>query len=225
MKRLLSFKGLFLMVLMYSISNFSVPLNNFVLKNFDDAFAVSKITNKKVVVMFSSEECYYCKKFEEEVLTNESVQKWLRTEFVFVEITAKNSETASFRNKKYTYSQLFGAFGVRGTPAFFFFEGEDNFLGSVPGYVEADTFENLLKYLLFKDNTKVQFQDFIKKDYEIKIRKRVLSLSKKDIEFLLKIDPNTKLYDKSYDSYTNVVVREKNDEYKNFVVINEKNKK
>ncbi|BBE30795.1 thioredoxin [Tepiditoga spiralis] len=225
MKKLLNFKFSIFVMLIISISIFSVPLNNFVLRNFNDAFTVSKITGKKVIIMFSSEECYYCKKFEEEILTNKDVQKWLRTEFVFAEITAKNDGTADFRNKKYTYPQLFGAFGVRGTPTFVFFEDEDNFLGSIPGYVEANTFENLLKYLLFKDNTKVQFQDFIKKDYGINIRKRSLNLNKKDIETLLKIDPNTKIYNKSYDDYTNVVVDNENNNYKNFIIIKEKSKK
>ncbi|MEN3042905.1 MAG: thioredoxin fold domain-containing protein [Fervidobacterium sp.] len=50
------------------------------------AHNVSKIEDKLLIIVFSSPNCYYCKLFEKEVLTNKSVQEFLRGNYTIVKI-------------------------------------------------------------------------------------------------------------------------------------------
>jgi thioredoxin-related protein len=212
---------MFLMVI--SIISFS-NLNTFVVNDFDAALKIGEITGKDVIVMFSSESCYYCKKFKEETLIDSEIQKWLKTEFVFAEIFADKNKKATYMGRTMNYLELFGTFGVRGTPTFFFFNNKGEALSQLPGYVPKDVFLSILKFFKYFRKEKISFQEFQEKNIDLNIDKKVLNLSKKDIEFLLKNDPNTKLYDNKLDEYTNIVVEEKNKELENkyYIVIYEK---
>ncbi|KAF2956128.1 thioredoxin fold domain-containing protein [Marinitoga sp. 38H-ov] len=203
-----------------SIDNSSI--NSFIIHDFDNALKIGNITGKKVIVMFSSESCYYCKKFKSEVLTDKEIQKWLKTEFIFAEIYADKNKKATYLGKTLNYLELFGAFGVRGTPTFFFFNSKGEALSQLPGYVPNDIFLSILKF--FKYDKKITFQEFQEKNIDVSIDKKVLNLSKEEIHFLLKNDPNTKLYNNNLDEYSNIVLKEKNQslEEKYYIVIYEK---
>lgn len=218
------YKKLLVMFLMaISIISFS-NLNTFVVNDFDAALKIGEITGKDVIIMFSSESCYYCKKFKEETLIDSEIQKWLKTEFVFAEIYANKNKNATYMGKTMNYLELFGAFGVRGTPTFFFFNSKGEALSQLPGYVPKDVFLSILKFFKYFRKEKISFQEFQEKNIDVNIDRKVLNLSKEDIEFLLKNDPNTKLYNNKLDEYTNIVVEEKNEELENkyYVVIYEK---
>ena len=218
------YKKLFIMVLVViSIISFS-NMNNFIINDFDNALKIGNITGKNVIIMFSSESCYYCKKFKNDVLTDKEIQKWLKTEFVFAEIYTDKNKKATYDGRTFNYLELFGAFGVRGTPTFFFFDSKGEAISRLPGYVPNDTFLSILKYFKYYMKEKTSFQEFLDKEIDVEIDKKVLELDKKDIEFLLKNDPNTKEYNEKLDKYTNVVLNKKNKkiEDKFFVVIYKK---
>jgi len=191
------------------ITIFSVPLDEFVFKNFNNAFEVAKLANKKVVVMFSSPTCPVCNQFKETTLLDEEIQKWLRTEFVFVEIYPTN-EKATFQGEEYNYGQLFYAFGARYTPTFAFFDNQQNPFGAITGGYPADIFIDILKYVSYERNEEISLDKFIEDELgkEIHILPKTVHLSKNEIDRLLELDPNTKTYEpgKSYDPYTNIVI-------------------
>lgn len=211
-----------LVISIYSFSN--VKLDDFVIHDFNNAIKIGDITGKNVIVMFSSETCYYCKKFKNEVLVDKEIQKWLRTEFVIAEINPDRNKKAVYKGKTLNYAELFGAFGVRGTPTFFFFNSKGEALAQLPGYVEKDTFLSILKYFKYYRNEKISFKNFLSKKVDVVIGKKILKLNKEDIDFLLKNDPNTKKYNKKLDEFTNVVMDEedKKVEDKYYVVIYKK---
>ncbi|WGS65764.1 thioredoxin family protein [Marinitoga aeolica] len=218
-------KILILVLLVISIYSFSnVKLDDFVVHDFNNAMKIGKITGKNIIVMFSSETCYYCKKFKNEVLVDKEIQKWLRTEFIIAEINPDRNKKAIYQGKTLNYAELFGAFGVRGTPTFFFFDSKGEALAQLPGYVPKDVFLSILKFFKYFRKERISFQEFQEKNIDVNIDRKVLNLSKDDIEFLLKNDPNTKLYDNKLDEYTNIVLEKKKEELENkfYVVIYEK---
>ncbi|HNV06350.1 MAG TPA: thioredoxin fold domain-containing protein [Petrotogaceae bacterium] len=196
----------FLLILFGAVLTMAATsLKDFSVIDFDNAFKISELTGKKVVVMFTSDDCYYCKKFEDETLTDPTIIQWLKTSFIFTQITSSNIKTAKYNGKTYTYSQLFGAFGVRGTPTFAFFSKTEYF-GTVSGFMDATNFMNILKYLQYYEKNKdVSMADFIKSKTEVPLTKKILSLPQQDIDLLLKIDPNVKAYAPGLDKYTNVI--------------------
>ncbi|KLO21651.1 MULTISPECIES: thioredoxin family protein [unclassified Marinitoga] len=187
-----------------SIYSYAANLDDFIIHDFNTALKIGEITGKNVVIMFSSKSCYYCKKFKEDVLTDKEIQKWLRTEFIFAEIYADKNKIANFKNKSMNYVELFGAFGIRGTPTFFFFDKEP--LAQLPGFVEKDTFLSILKYFKYLKTRNIKYQDFVKSNIKVNIERKILKLKKEDIEYLLLNDPNTKKYNEKMDKYTNVIL-------------------
>ncbi|PNR94853.1 thioredoxin fold domain-containing protein [Petrotoga sp. 9PWA.NaAc.5.4] len=200
------------------VSIFSVPLEEFVLNNFNNAFTAAKLTDKNVVVMFSTPTCPACKQFKQTTLLNEEVQNWLRTEYVFVEIYPTN-EKAIFQGNEYTHGQLFYALGARYTPTFIFFDSEQNPFGAITGSYPPEIFIDVLKYVIYEGNEKISLDQFIQDNLgeKVEISPKTIYLKEEEINKLLEIDPNTKLYSsgKTFDPYTNVIFSEETD-LKNF---------
>ncbi|MCZ7384754.1 MAG: thioredoxin family protein [Candidatus Methanoperedens sp.] len=96
------------------------------------ALGAAKEQGKPVFVYARSESCGWCKKFEEETFTNESVIKTLKGNFILVSIDVYNqkNETRNFR--------------VRGTPAEIFLDSNGTEIKRIPGYTDTETFLNTI---------------------------------------------------------------------------------
>lgn len=96
------------------------------------ALGVAKKQGKPVFVYARSESCGWCKKFEAETFTNESVIKTLNENFILVTIDVYNqkNETRNFR--------------VRGTPAEIFLDSNGTEIKRIPGYTDTETFLNTI---------------------------------------------------------------------------------
>ncbi|MCX7653059.1 MAG: thioredoxin fold domain-containing protein [Fervidobacterium sp.] len=159
------------------------------------AHNVSKIEDKLLIIVFSSPNCYYCKLFEKEVLTNKSVQEFLRGNYVIVKIEPSNYKT-TFLGKPYTNNELFGAFGIRGTPTFVFLKGS-GVVTQVPGYMPPEDFLKALKYLIrvTEDNYKESFEVYSKKNDDLKGKPKIVNVTKEDANYILKNDKNAEKVD------------------------------
>ncbi|MGB8215757.1 MAG: thioredoxin family protein [Candidatus Methanoperedens sp.] len=96
------------------------------------ALGAAKEQGKPVFVYARSESCGWCKKFEAETFTNESVIKTLNENFILVSIDVYNqkNETRNFR--------------VRGTPAEIFLDSNGTEINRIPGYTDTETFLNTI---------------------------------------------------------------------------------
>lgn len=109
----------FLIIAILALSVISLALT------LDDAYRLANITQRKLIMMFSSPTCYYCNLFKKEVFPKEDFQEILIPNFVFVELYATDEKTTLFAKEvlgeeSVSYRDLFAGFGVRGTPTFFF---------------------------------------------------------------------------------------------------------
>ena len=95
----------------------------------------AKSQGKPVFVYVRSEYCGWCKKFEEETFTNESVIKTLNENFILVSIDTdkQKNETRNFR--------------VRGTPTEIFLDPGGTEIKRIPGYTDTETFLNTINGL------------------------------------------------------------------------------
>ncbi len=97
----------------------------------DDARA----QGKPVFVYARSENCGWCKKFEAETFTNQSVIKKLNENFILVSIDVdrQKNETRNFR--------------VHGTPTEIFLDSNGTEIKRIPGYTDTETFLNTIETL------------------------------------------------------------------------------
>jgi thioredoxin-related protein len=96
------------------------------------ALGAAKAQGKPVFVYARSESCGWCKKFEEETFTNQSVIKTLNGNFILVSIDVYNqkNETRNFR--------------VHGTPTEIFLDSNGTEIKRIPGYTDTETFLNTI---------------------------------------------------------------------------------
>ncbi len=95
----------------------------------------AKAQGKPVFVYVRSEYCGWCKKFEDETLTNQSVAKTLNENFILVsiDVNKQKNETRNFR--------------VHGTPTEIFLDPNGTEIKRIPGYTDTETFLNTINQI------------------------------------------------------------------------------
>jgi thioredoxin-related protein len=173
----------------------SIFAYDFELKDLGVAHKLSTIEGKMLLVVFSSPSCYYCKLFDKDVLTDKNVQEFMRGNYIFVRIEPGSYKT-TFLGKSYTNDQLFGAFGVRGTPTFVFLKDKSQ-ITQVPGYMPAPDFLKALRFLVrvVEENYKGSFEEYSKKSDDYKGKPTIVNVKKEDADYVLKNDKNAKQVD------------------------------
>jgi thioredoxin-related protein len=158
------------------------------------AHKISVIEDKPLIIYFSSPSCVYCKKFESEVLSDEKFQELLKLYYTFVKIEPSNIKT-KFLENEYTNNELFGAFGVRGTPTFVFWY-KDAGITMVPGFMPLEDFLNALNYILkyVYEDYREDFQTFLDNKESFNPKTKVINISNTDADFVLAHDKNAKKY-------------------------------
>lgn len=156
----------------------------------DVAMRIALIEKKDPILMFSSDSCYYCKKFKSEAFVNETVEKLLNANFVFVEVFYNKLKKTTAFGEELDYGQLFQMFGVRGTPTFWFLTEAGTPVTYLPGYVPPDTFSKVLRYMaqeLYKQE--VEFTKYAEGEDDYIGTPLILTVSREDAEFVLEKDP------------------------------------
>ncbi len=98
----------------------------------------AKKQSKPIFLYFRSETCYWCIKFEEEVLSDKNVIDIMNKNFVLVSID-------TFRQKNISLN-----LNVRTTPYIIFFTKDGEEISRIPGYIPKEEFLNKLSELLQK---------------------------------------------------------------------------
>ncbi len=100
--------------------------------NLTAAIETAKVQGKPVFVYIRSEYCGWCRKFEEETFTNQTVIKTLNENFVLVslDINKQQNETKSF--------------AVFGTPTMVFLDSNGTGLKRIPGYTDTESFLSVI---------------------------------------------------------------------------------
>ncbi len=99
------------------------------------ALEAAKAQNKPVFVYARSEYCHWCKKFEAESFTNQTIIKTLNENFILfsIDVDKQKSETRNFR--------------VVGTPTEIFLDPNGTEIKRIRGYVDNGTFLNTINEL------------------------------------------------------------------------------
>lgn len=93
----------------------------------------AKTENKKILLIFDQDNCYYCDLFKEDTLSNSEVQEILNKNYIVVDIDINKEGSIASKYKIY------------GTPSTIFLNKNTKELHRIEGYVPADEFLNSLK--------------------------------------------------------------------------------
>lgn len=120
-------------------------------KDHETAPDQSKASGKPLIIHFYADWCSWCKKMDKNTFSEESVASYINDKFIATRInTEKNSDIAA-------------AFRVRGLPDTWFFTSEGESITHFPGFMPAEQFLSLLKYIGSNSFKSMDFEAYLKK--------------------------------------------------------------
>jgi thioredoxin-related protein len=104
-------------------------------------------SQRPVLVDVYTDWCGWCRRMDRDVYAREDVREYLARRYVIVKLDAEAGDAASYEGKAYKSSSLAGRFRVTGYPTTIFLRANGDHLVNVPGYVPADRFLLLLRFI------------------------------------------------------------------------------
>ena len=116
-------------------------------KPFEAAFDKARGDDKKVLLDVYTDWCVWCKRLDSNVYTDQRVVSYLGKHYVVVKMNAEDTTNVTYKTRTSTKVELAHAFGVRGYPTIIFFDSKGEAITSIPGYVDANRFLAVAKFI------------------------------------------------------------------------------
>ncbi len=127
---------------------------------FDEGVARARKEQKLLVVDFYTDWCHWCQVMDKETYGNPEIVDYAKEKVVMAKLNAETSEKFKFRGATYSGRELSMMFGVRGFPTTVFMTSEGELITSVSGFIPAERFKLILKYLADDWYEKMKFDEF-----------------------------------------------------------------
>ena len=128
---------------------------------YDEALLKAEKESKYILVFFYADGCSWCDKMEREVYANEEVKQILSDKFISVKINAGSNNKIVQNGEEITEKKLATLFKVTGYPTTWFLEDKDKGIAPLPGYIPAEQFVTVLKYIGEEWYKKITFQEYV----------------------------------------------------------------
>ncbi len=131
-------------------------------KTFDQGMDLAKQEKKLLVIDFYTDWCHWCKVMDKDTYGDASVQAYVKDRAIMAKINAETDEKFRFKDGRYSGRELAMMFGVRGFPTTAFLTAEGELITAISGFIPADRFALILKYLAEDWYQKMKFDEFQK---------------------------------------------------------------
>jgi len=120
---------------------------HFVWRGWDEGLKEAKRTNRPVLVDVYTDWCGWCKRMDRDVYSRADVRDYLAKSFVVVKLNAEAQDGLQYQGQDLTSAGVAEQFRVTGYPTTVFLRSNGAHLINVPGYVPADRFLLVLRYI------------------------------------------------------------------------------
>jgi thioredoxin-related protein len=100
-----------------------------------------------VLVDVYTDWCGWCKRMDRDVYSQPEVREYLSRKFVIVKLDAEAGDPARYQDQDFTARSLASHFGITGYPTTIFLRASGDHLINAPGYIPADRFLSVLRYI------------------------------------------------------------------------------
>jgi thioredoxin-related protein len=164
MRRTLSLRALALVLPLLAGPVHAAGSGSLKWQGWDAGLRAAGKSQRPVLVDVYTDWCGWCRRMDRDVYAREDVRDYLSRRFVTVKLDAEAADEASYEGKAYTSRSLAGRFRVTGYPTTLFLRANGEHLVNVPGYIPADRFLLLLRYIGEGAMDRGQsFDDFVKR--------------------------------------------------------------
>ena len=116
-------------------------------RSWDDGLREADRSKRPVLVDVYTDWCGWCRRMDRDVYGRSDVRKYLSSRFVTVKLNAESSASGRYQGRSLSSRSLAQHFGVRGYPTTVFLRPGGDHITNVGGYVPADRFLLILRYI------------------------------------------------------------------------------
>jgi thioredoxin-related protein len=116
-------------------------------RDWDSGLQEARRLDRPILVDVYTQWCGWCKRMDRDVYARPAVRDYLASKFVTIKIDAEAAKPAKYEGRDHTSRSLAALFRVTGYPTTLFLRADGKHLVNVPGYVEADNFLLVLRYV------------------------------------------------------------------------------
>ncbi len=138
-------------------------------ESFDAGISKAKEQKKLIVIDFYADWCYWCKVMDRETFSDKEVVQIIKKHFIAIRIDTEKGEKITYKGMTIVPNGFATMLGVRGLPTVAFMDKDANFIDKVPGFIAADIFIGILRYIsegCYK--LQVSFADYMNKKVDCK---------------------------------------------------------
>jgi thioredoxin-related protein len=126
----------------------------------EEALKLAPESDKKILIDVYAEWCPYCQRMHSEVYKNDDVIKAIADHYIWVKINVESDQIVNYHGNEMTEAQFARALENESVPTTYFLNQEGSILGSQPGFIEADMFSSLLKFVGSDEYLVQTFQEY-----------------------------------------------------------------
>jgi len=116
-------------------------------RTWNDGLHLASTSGKPVIVDVYTDWCGWCRRMDHDVYAKSEINDYLRKKFVTIRLNAESHDAARYEGHDWTSQDLSQRFRVSGYPTTIFLRSTGEHMANVPGYVPADRFMLLLRYV------------------------------------------------------------------------------
>ena len=116
-------------------------------RDWDSGLKEARDRKLPVLVDVYTDWCGWCKRMERDVYSQPEVRDYLARRFVTVKLNAEANDAAHYLDQDFTARSLASHFGITGYPTTIFLRPTGDHLINAPGYIPADRFLPVLRYI------------------------------------------------------------------------------
>ncbi|MCU0416761.1 MAG: DUF255 domain-containing protein [Cytophagaceae bacterium] len=128
---------------------------------YEQAAAAAKKSPKPIFIDVYTHWCGWCKQMDKTTFSHPKIADYLNKKFYPVKINAESSDSTTYNGKRMTYAQLCAqVFKVNSYPSTVYLEADERLLQPLPGYMDPNQFNKVIKYIGDNHYKTTTWEDF-----------------------------------------------------------------
>ena len=128
---------------------------------FSEALNAAEVSGRTVLVDVYAPWCPWCAKLQTEVYADPAILSYLKENFETARLNIEEKEEViQFKGFELTSPELAAGLGAEATPTVVFLSSAGEYITRVPGFVEAEEFMHVLRYISTGSYQIESFQDY-----------------------------------------------------------------